>query len=177
MFLIVLFRMNLTDTPSRRPLIRRGLTNSGSSSSSSSTPKTQVPHSVTLIILATYLAVGAWLLSSSQPGVTYLEALFAVFTAMATISLGDLAARPGQGLDSSLTLALYIILGLTLVAMAFSLAQDAIVSRARALARPTKSSPDLVENEIELSVWYKPHLILVYSPDPTVRSAFILFVI
>ncbi|GFR61072.1 potassium channel subfamily K member 4 [Elysia marginata] len=89
--------------------------------------KARVPITVILLTLFIYLMTGASLFSGWE-GWSFLDGCYFVFVTLSTIGFGDLV--PGKGtntLDSNaqrVVCALYLLFGLSLVAMTFQLIQD-----------------------------------------------------
>lgn len=123
-------------------------------SSSSSTPAggekhrsnyhQHVPVSLVLAILATYLFLGA-IMFSVWEGWSFLDSIYFCFITVSTIGFGDFA--PGHAgskvvsLDASknehlhlFACCAYLIFGLVLVAMSFSLVQEEITAKCSQLA-------------------------------------------
>ncbi|BES95723.1 Ion channel [Nesidiocoris tenuis] len=107
-----------------------------------------VPLLVAVLLIVGYLCLGAWLFTWSSERLSYLEGLYFTFTALTTIGLSDLVptitasaatARSSRraAADSQvqlLAVCLYILCGLTLVATAFALVQEQVVSKTRQIA-------------------------------------------
>lgn len=86
--------------------------------------KNNVPISICIMILLCYVTLGAVLFHKIQPwGV--LESLYFCFSSLVTIGFGDL--QPKDSL-SQYTAAGYILIGMAVVAMCFSLIQSELIN-------------------------------------------------
>lgn len=94
-----------------------------SMSSAMSTAMPTVPISVCILILISYIALGAVLFSKIQRW-SILESLYFCFSSLGTIGAGDL--QP-QGASAQYIASGYIIFGMAVVAMCFSLIQSELV--------------------------------------------------
>ncbi|XP_072949044.1 uncharacterized protein [Epargyreus clarus] len=145
------------DTPSRVPLIWNEETRKAKScavpSSSASTSvqhhshtieHCHVPVGIVLFLLLAYICVGAAIFSAWENW-SFLDAAYFCFIALATIGFGDFV--PTSFLTSKQTTensrseyiqmiacCAYLVFGLILIAMAFSLLQDEVVARCSQLA-------------------------------------------
>ncbi|XP_014246338.1 TWiK family of potassium channels protein 9-like [Cimex lectularius] len=130
------------DTPSRMPLIWRGESRPGTpppppTQAQPPSTRTRVPALLTLAILLGYICLGAWLYAAWERR-TYLEGLYFTFTALTTIGLSDMV--PGRGIKriegqlQLLAFCLYIFFGLVLVATAFALVQEQVITKTRQIA-------------------------------------------
>jgi len=99
----------------------------------------QVPITVSLALIGSYLAVGALLFTLWERDWTYLVGFYFCFVTLSTIGFGDYV--PGTSLDAwasqaKLVLcALYLLVGLSLLAMCFDLMQEQAKSHFRELGR------------------------------------------
>ncbi|CAF4730625.1 unnamed protein product [Rotaria sp. Silwood1] len=98
--------------------------------------KVTIPISVTLSLLSSYLILGA-LLFSEWENWKFLDGAYFCFVTLATIGLGDLV--PGKSITSTqvegklIICALYVLLGLSLMAMCFNLMQEEVRAKFRRL--------------------------------------------
>uniref|UniRef100_A0A1B6C1K9 Potassium channel domain-containing protein n=1 Tax=Clastoptera arizonana TaxID=38151 RepID=A0A1B6C1K9_9HEMI len=136
------------DTPSRVPLIWRG---SGESRRPPTPPprKTpplysshppKVPAVLVLLMLSSYIGLGAMAFAAWEDW-TFLDGAYFCFVTLSTIGFGDL--MPGKSLQrvdsvegqyETIACCVYLLLGLVVIAMSFSLLQDEVVSKSRHLA-------------------------------------------
>lgn len=99
----------------------------------------QVPITVSLLLVVSYLAVGALLFTLWERDWNYLIGFYFCFVTLSTIGFGDYV--PGTSLDAwasqaKLVLcALYLLVGLALLAMCFDLMQEQAKSQLRNLGR------------------------------------------
>lgn len=148
MFSFVLYRRVLHDTPSRAPLIWRG---SGESRRPPTPPprKTpplrnpappKVPAFLVLVLLSSYIGLGAMAFAAWEDW-TFLDGAYFCFVTLSTIGFGDLI--PGKSLQrtdttegqyQTIACCAYLLLGLVIIAMSFSLLQDEVVTKSRHLA-------------------------------------------
>jgi hypothetical protein len=98
--------------------------------------KTTIPISVTLSLLTSYLILGAVLFSEWEKW-AFLDGAYFCFVTLATIGLGDLV--PGKSITSTqvegklVICALYVLFGLSLMAMCFNLMQEEVRAKFRRL--------------------------------------------
>ena len=98
-----------------------------------------VPIYISLLILTTYILGGAALFSSWERDWTFLEGSYFCFITLTTIGFGDYV--PGASVDSRggqeklAICAMYVVFGLSLIAMCFDLMQEEARSKCRALGR------------------------------------------
>ncbi|CAF3338805.1 unnamed protein product [Rotaria socialis] len=98
--------------------------------------KVTIPISVTLSLLSSYLILGALLFSEWEKW-KFLDGAYFCFVTLATIGLGDLV--PGKSIESTqvegklIICALYVLLGLSLMAMCFNLMQEEVRAKFRRL--------------------------------------------
>ncbi|CAG9125448.1 unnamed protein product [Plutella xylostella] len=147
------------DTPSRVPLIwkeenhKTGKSCAVPSSSTTTSVAHQhavhnldhcpVPASIVLILLVSYICVGAAVFSAWEDW-SFLDAAYFCFIALATIGFGDfvptslLTPKQGDTTKSDyiqmFACCAYLVFGLILIAMAFSLLQDEVVARCSQIA-------------------------------------------
>lgn len=146
------------DTPSRVPLIWKEESHkSKSCAAPSSSASTSVQHHVNhgiehchipvgivLFLLLTYICVGAAIFSAWENW-SFLDAAYFCFIALATIGFGDFVPTSfltsKQSTENSrseyiqmIACCAYLVFGLILIAMSFSLLQDEVVSRCSQLA-------------------------------------------
>lgn len=97
--------------------------NSVNGSSYSSYHSPSVPISICVMILICYITLGAVLFHKVQPwGV--LESLYFCFTSLGTIGFGDLSPK---GSIAQYAASAYILIGMAVVAMCFSLIQTELI--------------------------------------------------
>lgn len=98
--------------------------------------KTTIPISVTLSLLSSYLILGAVLFSEWENW-KFLDGAYFCFVTLATIGLGDLV--PGKSITSTqvegklVICAMYVLFGLSLMAMCFNLMQEEVRAKFRRL--------------------------------------------
>ena len=98
-----------------------------------------VPIYISLLIITTYIVGGAALFSGWEKDWTFLEGSYFCFITLTTIGFGDYV--PGASVDSRAGqeklafCAVYVIFGLSLIAMCFDLMQEEARSKFRALGR------------------------------------------
>ena len=98
--------------------------------------KTTIPISVTLSLLSSYLILGAVLFSEWENW-KFLDGAYFCFVTLATIGLGDLV--PGKSITSTqvegklVICGLYVLFGLSLMAMCFNLMQEEVRAKFRRL--------------------------------------------
>lgn len=154
----ILYRICPHDTPSRVPLIWKEenskVKNCAGPSNSASTSvqhhinggieHCQVPVGIVLFLLLAYICVGAAIFSAWENW-SFLDAAYFCFIALATIGFGDLVPTSfltsKSNTESSrseyiqmIACCAYLVFGLILIAMSFSLLQDEVVSRCAQLA-------------------------------------------
>ena len=101
--------------------------------------KITVPISITLFLLSSYILLGG-LLFTTWEGWSILDGVYFCFITLSTIGLGDLV--PGNSINDSDTQAelklvgcsLYLLMGLSLIAMCFNLMQEEVTAKFRRLA-------------------------------------------
>jgi potassium channel subfamily K protein len=99
--------------------------------------KITVPISVTILVLGTYIIIGAFLFSLWENW-TFLEGAYFSFITMSTIGLGDYV--PGNSINDTQSqeklalCSLYLILGLFLIGMCFDLMQEEVTAKCQRLA-------------------------------------------
>ena len=151
-------------TPSRVPLIWRGPGESRraptppprrSSTLQTSTPP-RVPAILVVLLLLSYICLGAVAFSSWENW-SLIDGAYFCFVTLSTIGFGDL--MPGKSLQRSdsqasqiqtVACCAYLILGLVIIAMSFSLVQEEVINKSRHLAKTV----GLIKKN-SLSVWYK----------------------
>ncbi|CAF5011098.1 unnamed protein product, partial [Rotaria sp. Silwood1] len=98
--------------------------------------KTTIPISITLSLLSSYLILGAVLFSEWENW-KFLDGAYFCFVTLATIGLGDFV--PGKSITSTqvegklVICALYVLFGLSLMAMCFNLMQEEVRAKFRRL--------------------------------------------
>jgi hypothetical protein len=101
--------------------------------------KITVPISLTLFVLSSYILIGGILFKTLEDW-TVLEGVYFCFITLSTIGLGDYV--PGNSINDSDTQAelklvgcsLYLLMGLSLIAMCFNLMQEEVSAKFRRLA-------------------------------------------
>ncbi|KAK4878866.1 hypothetical protein RN001_011372 [Aquatica leii] len=112
----------------------------------------RVPLILCLIIILGYICLGAVLFHRLENW-TILEGSYFCFTSLGTIGFGDL--MPGQNTEdiSLCTSSAYILVGMALVAMCFSLVQDQVVSLFRYIgATCAKNEAIKIREEVQMAV-------------------------
>nr|XP_018917181.1 PREDICTED: potassium channel subfamily K member 18-like [Bemisia tabaci]XP_018917182.1 PREDICTED: potassium channel subfamily K member 18-like [Bemisia tabaci] len=141
--------MAINDTPSRVPLIwrdgKRSLT-PGSPLPPITRPAgppadpPRVPVSLVLVVLVGYICLGAAIFAAWEEW-TYLDGAYFCFVTLSTIGFGDLV--PGKSFqrpdtqDGQIQLVaccIYLLIGLVLIAMSFSLVQETVAAKSRQFA-------------------------------------------
>ena len=98
-----------------------------------------MPITVSLVLIGGYLAVGALLFTLWENHWSYLVGFYFCFITLSTIGFGDYV--PGTSLDAwasqakLVICALYLLVGLALIAMCFDLMQEQARSQFRELGR------------------------------------------
>lgn len=148
-----IFRICPHDTPSRVPLIWNQENHKQKSCAvpsnniqhhSHSIEHCHIPVSIVLFLLLGYIFIGAAIFSSWENW-SFLDAAYFCFIALATIGFGDfvptsfLISKPNVEYSKSeyiqmIACCAYLVFGLILIAMSFSLLQDEVVSRCSQLA-------------------------------------------
>lgn len=98
----------------------------------------RVPIFVSLIIIASYVFGGAVLFSLWEQDWNYLIGAYFCFITLSTIGFGDYVFGVGKDLDSNeklITCALYLVMGLSIIAMCFNLMQEEVMAKFRYLGR------------------------------------------
>lgn len=101
--------------------------------------KITVPISITLFILSTYIILGGVIFHSIEEW-SVLDGVYFCFITLSTIGLGDFV--PGNSIDDTdneaeyklIGVAVYLVMGLSLVAMCFNLMQEEVTAKFRKLA-------------------------------------------
>ncbi|XP_074598656.1 potassium channel subfamily K member 18-like isoform X2 [Brevipalpus obovatus] len=136
---------------SRRRSITTG-TGSGGGTGSSSYAQVHVPIMLCLIILIAYVSIGGILFSGWESWEVH-DGIYFCFITLSTIGLGDMV--PGEkSLESKnmILCALYILIGLALIAMCFNLMQEGVIHKVKTLGKLIgiiKSRGDEDEDEEE----------------------------
>ncbi|KAH9525245.1 hypothetical protein Btru_000801 [Bulinus truncatus] len=98
------------------------------------TEEIRVPMSVSLLIVALYIFGGAVLFSVWEAEWDYLIGSYFCFITLSTIGFGDYVFGVGNDLDNNekmITCALYLVLGLSIIAMCFDLMQEEVRAKCR----------------------------------------------
>lgn len=139
------------DTPSRMPLIWRPPGDqyrpstppfrcSEQGSSSTAPEDTRVPISLVLLVLTGYICLGATVFAAWEEW-TFLDGAYFCFITLSTIGFGDLV--PGKSFQTADTqngqlqlvaCCAYLLLGLVLIAMSFTLVQEEVIAKCRQIA-------------------------------------------
>lgn len=100
-----------------------------------------VPVVLVLLVLTGYICLGAAVFSTWE-GWTYIDGAYFCFVTLSTIGFGDLVpGKSFQGTDTQngqlqlVACCGYLLFGLVLIAMSFSLVQEEVVSKCRHAAR------------------------------------------
>lgn len=129
-----------------------------------------VPISICIMILICYITSGAALFHELQKwGV--LESLYFCFTALSTIGFGDLQPKNDVGMYAA---SAYIIVGMAIVAMCFSLIQTELIIWLRKFAIQEQSQDDeiaLVNVAITpIKSWHRPNDLLLNDYNSLPRT-------
>lgn len=129
-----------------------------------------VPISICIMILICYITSGAALFHELQKwGV--LESLYFCFTALSTIGFGDLQPKDDVGMYAA---SAYIIVGMAIVAMCFSLIQTELIIWLRKFAIQEQSPDDeiaLVNVAITpIKSWHRPNDLLLNDYNSLPRT-------
>jgi hypothetical protein len=129
-----------------------------------------VPISICIMILICYITSGAALFHELQKwGV--LESLYFCFTALSTIGFGDLQPKDEIGMYAA---SAYIIVGMAIVAMCFSLIQTELIIWLRKFAIQEQSQDDeiaLVNVAITpIKSWHRPNDLLLNDYNSLPRT-------
>ena len=103
-----------------------------------------IPVGIVLFLLLAYICIGAAIFSAWENW-SFLDAAYFCFIALATIGFGDFVPTSFSTMKQStestkseylqmIACCVYLVFGLILIAMAFSLLQDEVVSRCTQLA-------------------------------------------
>lgn len=100
-----------------------------------------VPFALVLLMLVGYICLGAVLFAAWE-GWTFIDGAYFCFVTLSTIGFGDLVpGKSFQGADTQngqlqlVAYCGYLLFGLVLIAMSFSLVQEEVVSKGRHVAR------------------------------------------
>lgn len=100
-----------------------------------------VPVALVLLVLAGYICLGAAVFAAWE-GWTFIDGAYFCFVTLSTIGFGDLVpGKSFQGTDTQngqlqlVACCGYLLFGLVLIAMSFSLVQEEVVSKCRHAAR------------------------------------------
>ena len=101
--------------------------------------KITVPISLSLLILSSYVLFGGIIFKTLE-GWSILDGVYFCFITLSTIGLGDLV--PGNSINDSdaqaefklAGVALYVLIGLSLIAMCFNLMQEEVIAKFRKIA-------------------------------------------
>ncbi|XP_052895141.1 potassium channel subfamily K member 10-like [Anopheles moucheti] len=137
--------------PCAYALNAHGLRAGGMAANSKLHSQSVVPISVCIMILICYITLGAVLFHKLQPwGV--LESLYFCFTSLGTIGFGDLMPK---GTVAQYAASAYIIIGMAVVAMCFSLIQTELIIWLKKFTIP-ESLPTSTEDVALVSVAMTP---------------------
>lgn len=147
-------------TPSKQPLLQSSPSASLSAASTSAPPsqpevaapspcsdasseeRTRVPVSLVLVVLSGYICLGAAVFAAWEDW-SLLDGAYFCFITLSTIGFGDLvpgksfqrAADPQGGQMQLVVCCAYLLMGLVLIATAFSLVQEEVIFKCRTFAR------------------------------------------
>lgn len=100
-----------------------------------------VPVALVLLVLVAYICLGAAVFAAWE-GWTFIDGAYFCFVTLSTIGFGDLVpGKSFQGTDTQngqlqlVACCGYLLFGLVLIAMSFSLVQEEVVSKCRHVAR------------------------------------------
>lgn len=95
-----------------------------------------VPVTVSLFIMVGYICSGGYLFSTYE-GWDFLDGSYFCFISLSTIGFGDLV--PGANADLRFIFcAMYLMLGMALIAMCFNLMQEEVINKIRSTIRSIK---------------------------------------
>lgn len=121
------------DTPSRIPLIWR--CPEDTQESVTHPPIVSVPVLLVLSIFVFYICIGALIFSSTN-GWSFLDSLYFCFIAISTIGVDDKLPQSSE-FHAQLQLfacCMYLVVGLIVVSMCFSLVQEEVTNKCRQIA-------------------------------------------
>ncbi|GFO43276.1 two pore potassium channel protein sup-9 [Plakobranchus ocellatus] len=98
------------------------------------TAEVRVPVTISLIIMALYIFGGAVLFSLWETEWTYLLGAYFCFITLSTIGFGDYVFGVGSDFatnEKTIICALYLVLGLSIIAMCFNLMQEEVRAKSR----------------------------------------------
>ncbi|CAH1398864.1 unnamed protein product [Nezara viridula] len=123
-----LWNTAVTDTPSRVPLIWR------EEGDARRRRNSLAPPILAVTLVVGYVCLGAWLWASWHR-LSFLEGLYFTFSALTTIGLADSGRIPAKRQEIHLLFTcLFILVGLIVIATAFALVQEQVISKTRQLA-------------------------------------------
>ncbi|XP_060533255.1 uncharacterized protein LOC132706131 isoform X2 [Cylas formicarius] len=117
--------------------------------------KKHVPIWLCVLLVISYILAGAYLFKTSEQW-DYLDAAYFCFITLTTIGFGDLVPAKGvsqDGYDATISIALcslYLLFGISLLAMSFNLVQEEVISNVKSVAKTLgiiKSESDESEDE------------------------------
>lgn len=125
-------------TPSRVPLIWRASDEFRRAPTPPPHQTPPVPAPIVLLLISFYLGLGALTFAYCE-GWSFLDGAYFSFVALSTIGFGDMVPGQSQNLthDSCLQTAVccvYLVIGLVIISMSFSLLQEEVVNKGRHLA-------------------------------------------
>ncbi|KAJ8953700.1 hypothetical protein NQ314_007309 [Rhamnusium bicolor] len=101
-------------------------------------PRTKpVPIWLCVLLVISYILAGAYLFTYWE-GWAYLDAAYFCFITLTTIGFGDLVPAKGVTQNATVSIALcslYLLFGISLLAMSFNLVQDEVISNVKSVAK------------------------------------------
>ncbi|KAJ8917299.1 hypothetical protein NQ315_002317 [Exocentrus adspersus] len=96
-----------------------------------------VPIWLCVLLVVSYILAGAYLFTYWE-GWPYLDAAYFCFITLTTIGFGDLVPAKGVTQNATISIALcslYLLFGISLLAMSFNLVQDEVISKVKRVAK------------------------------------------
>ncbi|XP_018561542.1 uncharacterized protein LOC108903740 isoform X2 [Anoplophora glabripennis] len=96
-----------------------------------------VPIWLCVLLVVSYILAGAYLFKYWENW-NYLDAAYFCFITLTTIGFGDLVPAKGEAQDANIRIALcslYLLFGISLLAMSFNLVQDEVISKVKSVAK------------------------------------------
>lgn len=111
-----------------------------------------VPIWLCVLLVVSYILAGAYLFKYWEEW-DYLDAAYFCFITLTTIGFGDLVPAKGVAQNANIRIALcslYLLFGISLLAMSFNLVQDEVISKVKSVAKTLgiiKKDEDDLEDE------------------------------